>query len=178
MRQCQWTEKYFQWSFGHGEAHLMSLCARNLTIIFNERHFVPGEESMNIRSLLLILALVSCASSAMAGDVCHCKGYAGPGGPCYAGPGGPAYNGPGGPAYAGPGGPCSRSPGGERYDGPGGSDYDGPGGPRYAGPGGPAYDGPGGPAYSGPGGPCYGGPGGACYSGPGGTGEDCPSVCR
>lgn len=45
-------------------------------------------------------------------NVCNCKGYAGPGGPCYSGPGGPAYDGPGGPAFRGPGGPC--------YDGPGG----------------------------------------------------------
>ena len=77
---------------------------------------------MKTPSLLFALVLATCASSAMARDICHCKGYAGPGGPCYSGPGGPAYNGPGGPAYAGPGGPCSRSPGGERYDGPGGSD--------------------------------------------------------
>ena len=30
MRQCDLTEKYFQGSFGHGEAHLVSLCQRNL----------------------------------------------------------------------------------------------------------------------------------------------------
>lgn len=59
---------------------------------------------MKTPSLLITLALVTCASSALARDICNCKGYAGPGGPCYSGPGGPAYNGPGGPAYAGPGG--------------------------------------------------------------------------
>ena len=111
-------------------------------------------------------------------NVCNCKGYDGPGGPCYAGPGGPAYDGPGGPAYSGPGGPCYSGAGGPMYDGPGGPAYDGPGGPMYDGPGGPAYDGPGGPAYDGPGGPCYSGPGGPCYSGPGGTGSNCPAVCK
>jgi len=111
-------------------------------------------------------------------DVCNCKGYAGPGGPCYSGPGGPAYDGPGGPAYAGPGGPCYDGPGGPMYDGPGGPMYSGPGGPMYDGPGGPCHDGPGGPCYAGPGGPCYAGPGGPCYSGPGGTGENCPSSCK
>lgn len=111
-------------------------------------------------------------------NICNCKGYAGPGGPCYAGPGGAAYNGPGGPAYDGPGGACYSGAGGPEYSGPGGPAYDGPGGPRYSGPGGPAYNGPGGPAYDGPGGACYSGPGGPCYSGPGGTGENCPSVCQ
>jgi len=52
---------------------------------------------------------------ASAQDVCNCKGYAGPGGPCYAGPGGRAYNGPGGPTYDGPGGACYRGPGGAAY---------------------------------------------------------------
>ena len=61
-------------------------------------------------------------------NVCNCKGFSGPGGPCYAGPGGAAYDGPGGPAYSGPGGPC----------------YGGPGGPEYSGPGGPASTAPGG----------------------------------
>ena len=115
---------------------------------------------------------------APSGDICNCRGYAGPGGPCYSGPGGPAYDGPGGPAYAGAGGPCYRGPGGPEHDGPGGPAFSGPGGPRYDGAGGPAYDGPGGPAYSGPGGPCYAGTGGPCYSGPGGTGFGCPSICR
>lgn len=117
-------------------------------------------------------------SQPVANDVCNCKGYDGPGGPCYDGPGGPAYRGPGGPAYDGPGGPCYDGPAGPEYSGPGGPAYDGPGGPRYSGPGGAAYDGPGGPAYDGPGGPCYSGPGGPCYSGPGGTGQNCPNVCR
>ncbi len=113
-----------------------------------------------------------------AADICNCKGYAGPDGPCFAGPGGAAYNGPGGPAYSGPGGACYAGPGGNRFNGPGGSGYEGPGGPKYSGPGGPAYDGPGGPAYSGPGGACYAGPGGPCYSGAGGSGESCPAICR
>ena len=127
---------------------------------------------------VLSLAALSFSSTTLARDVCNCKGYAGPGGPCYTGPGGGAYAGPGGPAYSGPGGPCYAGPSGPRYGGPGGKAYAGPGGPRYDGPGGPAYDGPSGPAYSGPGGPCYAGPGGPCYSGPGGTGDDCPSVCK
>jgi hypothetical protein len=118
--------------------------------------------------------------------ICHCKGYAGPGGPCFAGPGGRANDGPGGPAYAGPGGPCyagpggpeNDAPGGPAYAGPGGPMHDGPGGPMYRGPGGAANDGPGGPAYAGPGGPCNAGPGGPCYSGPGGTGEKCSQICR
>lgn len=111
-------------------------------------------------------------------EICNCRGYDGPGGPCYSGPGGPAYDGPGGPAYDGPGGPCYDGPGGPMYGGPGGPAYDGPGGPAYNGPGGPAYDGPGGPCYDGPGGPAYDGPGGPCYDGPGGTGENCPAICR
>ena len=128
--------------------------------------------------MVLVLALAAFFQLAHAGDVCNCKGYAGPGGPCYDGPGGAAYKGPGGPAYAGPGGPCYPGPGGPAYPGPGGPKYDGPGGPRYDGPGGKAYDGPGGPAYSGPGGACYAGPGGPCYSGPGGDGKSCSSVCK
>lgn len=107
----------------------------------------------------------------------HCRGYAGPGGPCYAGPGGPAYAGPGGGAYDGPGGACYAGPGGGAYAGPGGPAYTGPGGGAYDGPGGAAYAGVGGACYSGPGGPCYAGPGGGAYAGPGGGGK-CPNVCR
>lgn len=62
-----------------------------------------------IRFLLLFVIAMICpyiGSSAFANNVCNCKGYDGPGGPCYAGPGGDAYDGPGGPAYSGPGGPC------------------------------------------------------------------------
>jgi len=81
---------------------------------------------MKIRSLLMAVVLASCASLGMARDVCHCKGYAGPGGPCYSGPGGPAYDGPGGPAYSGPGGPCYSGPGGPCYSGPGGTGEDCP----------------------------------------------------
>ena len=63
--------------------------------------------------LTLLLHLTGAFSQvAYAQDVCNCKGYAGPGGPCYDGPGGPAYKGPGGPAYAGAGGPCYAGPGG------------------------------------------------------------------
>ena len=51
---------------------------------------------MKTRSLLMAMALASSASFAMARDISHCKGYAGPGGPCYSGPGGPCYSGPGG----------------------------------------------------------------------------------
>ena len=103
-------------------------------------------------SMMLIVSVVSYVpmqAEAQPNNVCNCKGYAGPGGPCYAGPGGPAYDGPGGPAYSGPGGPCYAGPGGSQYGGAGGPAYSGPGGPRYDGPGGPAYDGAGGPAYSG-----------------------------
>lgn len=127
--------------------------------------------------LAVVLLLVGHVDSASSKDVCNCKGYAGPGGPCYAGPGGDAYDGPGGPAYRGPGGACYDGPGGPKYDGPGGDAYSGPGGPRYDGPGGSAYDGPGGAAYAGPGGACYDGPGGPCYSGPGGASQRCPEVC-
>ena len=84
----------------------------------------------------LVVILFFLSSSVIARNVCNCKGYDGPGGPCYAEPGGPAY--------AGPGGPCNSEPGG----------------PAYAGPGGPAYAGPGGACYEGEGGPCYSGPGG------------------
>ena len=56
-----------------------------------------------MKTILFLLALF-WLTPAMAADVCHCKGYAGPGGVCYNGPGGPAYAGPGGPAYNGPGG--------------------------------------------------------------------------
>lgn len=138
-------------------------------------------KTLNLIALMLLLGHVGLAGaqyqSAAPNNVCNCKGYSGPGGPCYDGPGGAAYDGPGGPAYSGPGGACYAGPGGPEYNGPGGNAYDGPGGPRYNGPGGPAYDGPGGPAYSGPGGTCYAGPGGPCYSGPGGTGQQCPAVC-
>lgn len=72
-----------------------------------------------IGTVFLLLMFV-WLEPALARDVCNCKGYSGPGGPCYAGPGGPAYDGPGGPAYSGPGGPCYRGAGGPRYDGPGG----------------------------------------------------------
>ena len=51
---------------------------------------------MKPRFLLMVLALASCTSFAIARDVCHCKGYAGPGGLCYAGLGGLCYSGPGG----------------------------------------------------------------------------------
>jgi hypothetical protein len=81
-----------------------------------------------LSAALCLLVLGLWIQPARANDVCHCKGYNGPGGPCYAGPGGPAYNGPGGPAYSGPGGPCSHSPGGPEYSGPGGPAYSGPGG--------------------------------------------------
>ena len=101
---------------------------------------------------LIVSIIFFLSSSAIARNVCNCKGYDGPGGPCYAEPGGPAYAGPGGPAYAGPGGPCNSELGGRAYAGPGGL------------------------AYAGEGGPCYEGEGGPCYSGPGG-GWSCPSVC-
>ena len=61
---------------------------------------------------LIIAILLFLSSSAMARNVCNCKGYDGPGGPCYAEPGGPAYVGEGGPCYAGEGGPCYAGPGG------------------------------------------------------------------
>ena len=85
---------------------------------------------------LIVSILFFLSSSAIARNVCNCKGFDGPGGPCYAEPGGPAYT--------GPGGSCNSEPGG----------------PAYAGPGGPAYTGEGGPCYEGEGGPCYSGPGG------------------
>lgn len=79
-----------------------------------------------VRPVIVALALLTGVPASaqyrteVPNNVCNCKGYAGPGGPCYDGPGGPAYDGPGGPAYSGPGGPC--------YDGPGGPCYSGPGG--------------------------------------------------
>ena len=73
---------------------------------------------MKFFCLLILLVLLS--TSAFARNVCNCKGYNGPGGPCYAEPGGPAYTGPGGPAYAGEGGPCYAGEGGKCYPGPGG----------------------------------------------------------
>ena len=106
-------------SFLRCEAHPLSLPLCNLESFTKTGELPLQKDNMKTPSLLIALALATWASSAMARDICNCKGYAGPGGPCYSGPGGPAYNGPGGPAYAGPGGPCSRSPGGERYDGPG-----------------------------------------------------------
>lgn len=76
---------------------------------------------MNVfRSVVFLIFLIFGIQS-FANDVCNCKGYAGPGGPCYDGPGGAAYDGPGGPAYSGPGGPCYSGPGGPKYSGPGGS---------------------------------------------------------
>lgn len=150
----------------------LALIERGSKVLFSSRQMpstgAPGRQRPSMGAL----------GGQVPNNVCNCKGYAGPGGPCYAGPGGPAYDGPGGPAYSGPGGACYDGPGGPEYNGPGGQAYDGPGGPRYRGPGGPAYDGPGGPAYSGPGGPCYAGPGGPCYSGPGGSGHQCPAVCQ
>ena len=68
----------------------------------------------------LVVILFFLSSSVIARNVCNCKGYDGPGGPCYAEPGGPAYAGPGGPAYAGPGGACYEGEGGPCYSGPGG----------------------------------------------------------
>ena len=47
---------------------------------------------------LIVFILFFLSSSVIARNVCNCKGYDGPGGPCYAEPGGPAYAGPGGPA--------------------------------------------------------------------------------
>tara|TARA_B100001964_G_scaffold179677_1_gene198403 strand:+ start:348 stop:635 length:288 start_codon:yes stop_codon:yes gene_type:complete len=72
------------------------------------------------RISLIVFILFFLSSSAIARNVCNCKGYDGPGGPCYAEPGGPAYTGPGGPAYAGEGGPCYAGEGGKCYSGPGG----------------------------------------------------------
>ena len=63
-------------------------------------------------TLLAVMGLASTAfaSSVFASDVCNCKGYAGPGGPCYSGPGGQCYSGPGGPCYSGPGGTGENCP--------------------------------------------------------------------
>ena len=69
---------------------------------------------------MLVVILFFLSSSAIARNVCNCKGYDGPGGPCYAEPGGPAYAGPGGPAYTGPGGACYEGEGGPCYSGSGG----------------------------------------------------------
>ena len=80
------------------------------------------------RILLIVFILFFLSSSAIARNVCNCKGYDGPGGPCYAESGGPAYTGPGGPAYAGEGGPCYAGEGGPCYAGEGGKCYSGPGG--------------------------------------------------
>jgi len=69
---------------------------------------------------LIVFIVFFLSSSVIARNVCNCKGYDGPGGPCYAEPGGPAYAGPGGPAYTGEGGPCYEGEGGPCYSGPGG----------------------------------------------------------
>ena len=50
-----------------------------------------------LASVLAFFWLFTIPANALSA-ACHCKGYAGPGGPCYAGPGGPAYDGPGGAA--------------------------------------------------------------------------------
>jgi len=74
-----------------------------------------------MKKIALIFSIIFfLSSSAIARNVCNCKGYDGPGGPCYAEPGGPAYAGPGGPAYKGPGGACYEGEGGPCYSGPGG----------------------------------------------------------
>ena len=73
-----------------------------------------------MKRYILVVILFFLSSSVIARNVCNCKGYDGPGGPCYADPGGPAYAGPGGPAYAGPGGACYEGEGGPCYSGPGG----------------------------------------------------------
>ena len=73
-----------------------------------------------MKRYILVVIMIFLSSSAMARNVCNCKGYDGPGGACYAEPGGPAYAGPGGSAYAGPGGPCYEGEGGPCYEGPGG----------------------------------------------------------
>ena len=73
-----------------------------------------------MKRYIIAVILFFLSSSAIARNVCNCKGYDGPGGPCYAEPGGPAYAGPGGPAYTGEGGPCYEGEGGSCYSGPGG----------------------------------------------------------
>ena len=73
-----------------------------------------------MKRYILVVILFFLSSSVIARNVCNCKGYDGPGGPCYAEPGGPAYAGPGGPAYKGPGGACYEGEGGPCYSGPGG----------------------------------------------------------
>lgn len=141
-------------------------------------------------ALGLVVLTLAFGHPALADDICNCKGYAGPGGPCYAGLGGPAYAGLGGPAYAGPGGPCAAGavrkqdltrpvdsgPGGRdritrdiRESGSGGNAYSGQGAP-YGGPGGAASNRPGGSCYAGIGGPCF-------YNGPRNF-VNCPSSCR
>ena len=55
---------------------------------------------MKICAVVFLWVGLGYSSLDYARDVCNCKGYDGPGGPCYSGPGGPAYAGPGGPAYA------------------------------------------------------------------------------
>ena len=73
-----------------------------------------------MNKIFQIFFILILSSSAIARNVCNCKGYDGPGGACYAEPGGPAYAGPGGPAYAGPGGSCYAGEGGPCFGGPGG----------------------------------------------------------
>ena len=81
---------------------------------------VKKEQGIMKKISLIIFILFFLSASAIARNVCNCKGYDGPGGPCYAEPGGPAYTGPGGPAYTGEGGPCYAGEGGPCYAGPGG----------------------------------------------------------
>ena len=73
---------------------------------------------MPILISIFLMLMAAWFEPAYAGDVCHCMGYSGPGGPCFSGPGGPAYDGPGGPAYSGPGGPCYAGPGGPSLTAP------------------------------------------------------------
>jgi hypothetical protein len=49
-------------------------------------------------AVAVILGMLAFVAPAQAVDLCDCKGYSGPGGPCYAGPGGPAYAGGAAPA--------------------------------------------------------------------------------
>ncbi|WP_438952487.1 hypothetical protein [Porticoccus sp.] len=78
---------------------------------------------------ILFLVVALAPYSALANDICDCKGSKKPGGPCYTGKGGARYEGPGGSAYKGYGD--------ARYDGLGGPAYKGFGGACYAGKGGP-----------------------------------------
>jgi hypothetical protein len=56
------------------------------------------------KTSVIVFVLFFLSSSAIARNVCNCKGYDGPGGPCYAELGGPAYTGEGGACFTGPGG--------------------------------------------------------------------------